>query len=286
MSEERGTPMARNAAAWVRGTLMTLGRRRDRLLVFDGVVDTLKIGGNVLVAGGTGSGKTTLLNAFIAEFDDYDRILVIEDTLELKVDHPNTARLEASASREGLDATAMVKHATRRVEGDPPAVATGPVTVFPADVLVRNPGLEARAELRARRPAVEAGRTQRADFKQAIADVGVPYPEGFDRRTETGIVLMRLVHEERKAHGEDLPEEGRDRDAFYLKTRLAAVAAADRLGVAATFVDDVGPDRKQAFRDIAASGDAPWRSDVRELAGQVVDRVFQARECRGRDHDR
>ena len=82
--------------------------------VFDGVVDTIKSGGNVLVAGGTGSGKTTLLNAFIAEFDEDDRILVIEDTLELKVDHLNTARLEASGSREGMDATSMVKHALRQ----------------------------------------------------------------------------------------------------------------------------------------------------------------------------
>jgi type IV secretion system protein TrbB len=40
---------------------------------------------NILVVGGTGSGKTTLANAILAEIATYeDRIVIIEDTLELQ----------------------------------------------------------------------------------------------------------------------------------------------------------------------------------------------------------
>ena len=70
--------------------------------------------GNVLVAGGTGSGKTTLLNALIQKFPPDDRILVVEDTLELHVTQSNTVRLEArDLDTFQLSARDMVKHALR-----------------------------------------------------------------------------------------------------------------------------------------------------------------------------
>ena len=50
---------------------------------------------NVLISGGTGTGKTTLLNALAALLPASDRIVVIEDTAELKFTHPNLVRLEA-----------------------------------------------------------------------------------------------------------------------------------------------------------------------------------------------
>ena len=43
---------------------------------------------NILVSGGTGSGKTTLLNALIELLPDDERIVAIEDTLELRIDSP------------------------------------------------------------------------------------------------------------------------------------------------------------------------------------------------------
>ncbi|MCP3712471.1 Flp pilus assembly complex ATPase component TadA [Paraburkholderia sp. CNPSo 3274] len=48
---------------------------------------------NILVAGGTSSGKTTLLNAMGAEIPDEDRVITIEDTMELKLPVPNKLRL-------------------------------------------------------------------------------------------------------------------------------------------------------------------------------------------------
>ena len=56
---------------------------------------TLQQRRNVLVSGGTGSGKTTLLNALIQLLPDENRIVSIEDTLELRIDSPNAVRFEA-----------------------------------------------------------------------------------------------------------------------------------------------------------------------------------------------
>jgi pilus assembly protein CpaF len=48
---------------------------------------------NILVAGGTSSGKTTFLNAMGGEIPDEDRVITIEDTMELKLTVPNRLRL-------------------------------------------------------------------------------------------------------------------------------------------------------------------------------------------------
>ena len=83
--------------------------------VLDLLGATLASGGNVLVAGGTGSGKTTLLNALIKMFPADRRIVVIEDTVELKVDQSNVLRLEArQLSAFDLTIRDMVKHALRQ----------------------------------------------------------------------------------------------------------------------------------------------------------------------------
>ena len=48
-----------------------------------------------LVSGGTGSGKTTLLNALLSRAAPQERLVVVEDTTELRPDHPHVVGLEA-----------------------------------------------------------------------------------------------------------------------------------------------------------------------------------------------
>jgi pilus assembly protein CpaF len=48
-----------------------------------------------LVTGGTGTGKTTMLSALLSEADPRDRILLVEDSAELRPEHPHVVRLEA-----------------------------------------------------------------------------------------------------------------------------------------------------------------------------------------------
>ena len=76
--------------------------------------ETLLARKNILVSGGTGSGKTTLLNALIELLPLDDRIVVIEDTMELAISHQNCVRFEArELGEESVTIRDLVKHALR-----------------------------------------------------------------------------------------------------------------------------------------------------------------------------
>jgi type IV secretion system protein VirB11 len=49
----------------------------------------------IVLSGGTSSGKTTLLNALVKEIDAAERLVVIEDTPEVRLTHPNAIGLIA-----------------------------------------------------------------------------------------------------------------------------------------------------------------------------------------------
>ncbi|WP_329404628.1 TadA family conjugal transfer-associated ATPase [Streptomyces melanogenes] len=69
----------------------------------DGVLRAL-IGARVsfLVSGGTGSGKTTLLSTLLGLVGERERIVLAEDSAELRPDHPHVVRLESRpANQEG-----------------------------------------------------------------------------------------------------------------------------------------------------------------------------------------
>ena len=56
---------------------------------------------NILISGGTSTGKTTFLNALIREIPSEERLILIEDTPELYVRHPNAIGLLAARSDLG-----------------------------------------------------------------------------------------------------------------------------------------------------------------------------------------
>ena len=57
---------------------------------------------NVLVSGGTGTGKTTMLNVLSTYIERDERVVTVEDAVELTLDLPNLVRLEARpANTEG-----------------------------------------------------------------------------------------------------------------------------------------------------------------------------------------
>jgi len=73
--------------------LVAVGTLSSEVGQFLGACVELRL--NALVSGGTGTGKTTLLNALSAYIPDSERILTIEDPLELQLQQPHIISLEA-----------------------------------------------------------------------------------------------------------------------------------------------------------------------------------------------
>ena len=61
-----------------------------------------------LVTGATGSGKTTVLSAMVAQVPEHERIVIVEDSAELKPRHPHVVSLEGRpANVEGAGQVTM-----------------------------------------------------------------------------------------------------------------------------------------------------------------------------------
>ena len=78
-----------------------------RLQVQDGMT--------LLISGGTGSGKTTLLNALTDFIPENERIIVIEDTAELRISKPNllAAECQTETLKGKVDFNTLLKGALR-----------------------------------------------------------------------------------------------------------------------------------------------------------------------------
>ncbi|MEL6725742.1 MAG: P-type conjugative transfer ATPase TrbB, partial [Pseudomonadota bacterium] len=65
--------------------------------------DSIRTHSNILIAGGTSSGKTTFINALLAEAGlGDDRIVILEDTRELKCAAPNVVQLRTHRGSTSL----------------------------------------------------------------------------------------------------------------------------------------------------------------------------------------
>lgn len=113
------------------GTTLSLRVPRQRVFTLDGLVEAgvVPAAGALLlqrlvasrraflVSGGTGTGKTTLLNALLSLVPPDERLVLVEDSSELRPDHPHVVGLEARpANIEGAGAVSLqtlVKQALR-----------------------------------------------------------------------------------------------------------------------------------------------------------------------------
>ena len=91
------------------GSLVTIRKFSDKKLTDDDLVgfgsltrpmalflrEAVRARQNIIVSGGTGSGKTTLLNILSQFIPADERVVTVEDSAELKLDHENLCRLEA-----------------------------------------------------------------------------------------------------------------------------------------------------------------------------------------------
>ena len=66
------------------------------------LIDAVVARQTLLISGSTGSGKTTLLGALMAHAGPQERLVVLEDVAELRLDHPHVVSLECrQANMEG-----------------------------------------------------------------------------------------------------------------------------------------------------------------------------------------
>jgi len=70
-----------------------------------------------VVSGGTGTGKTTVLSTLLSLVDERERIVLVEDALELRPRHPHVVRLESrlpnAEGAGGIDLSVLVRQALR-----------------------------------------------------------------------------------------------------------------------------------------------------------------------------
>ena len=82
-----------------RNETITLEKMKETENISEAMCEFLKLAAkcraNIIISGGTSTGKTTVLNALSQLIDHNERVITIEDSAELRLDHPHVIRLEA-----------------------------------------------------------------------------------------------------------------------------------------------------------------------------------------------
>ena len=148
---------------------------------------------NVIVAGETGAGKTTLLRCLLNEIDPAERLVTIEDSLELGISrfeglHPDLIEAEArEANTEGVGAYSMATLVRQTLRMNPGRVVVGEIR-----------GHEVTPMLLAMSQGNDGSMsTVHADSSVSVFSRIAMYtamsPEGFDTAT-TALMVANAVH--------------------------------------------------------------------------------------------
>ena len=121
----------------VDGPALSIRRFADRTLDLDAfgppalvdvLVELMAKRSCLLVVGATSSGKTTLLNSLARHIGGDERVLTIEDTAELRFEHPHVVRLEARpANSEGVGRVSLRQLVTTALRMRPDRIVVGEV---------------------------------------------------------------------------------------------------------------------------------------------------------------
>jgi pilus assembly protein CpaF len=115
----------------LRGSVVSIRRAREASFRMEDLVafgsltaeigdllsEAVRLRRNVLVSGGSGAGKTTLLNVLSRAIPPDERIVTIEETAELRLEHPHVIALEGRQANVegsgGIDLRVLVRNALR-----------------------------------------------------------------------------------------------------------------------------------------------------------------------------
>jgi pilus assembly protein CpaF len=83
---------------------------------------------NILISGGTGSGKTTLLNAISHYIDGHERVVTVEDAVELRLQQPHVVQMETRPPNiEGVGQVALRELVRNALRMRPDRIIVGEV---------------------------------------------------------------------------------------------------------------------------------------------------------------
>ena len=185
------------------------------------LVGAVKARQNVLISGGTGTGKTTILNILSAAIPDTDRILIIEDTAEIRIDKPNLVRFEAKRPRPGYEGTTIRQLLKAALRHRPDRIVVGEIRDGAAYDLLQALNTGHAGSMSTVHADSAPGALQR--FASLVLESGVqmPFPA---IKANISTALHYLVHIERRGGRRYLAEILRlhsfnpDQDRYDLET--------------------------------------------------------------------
>lgn len=163
---------------------------------------------NIIVSGGTSTGKTTFLNALLKEIPSQERLIVVEDTPEIQLGHPNSLGLlavrgqtgEAQVTANDLVQASLRMRPDRIILGElrGPEAATflravntghpGSITTVHAD---SPDGALDQLSLLVMQSGLNMGRAEISEYVRAIVDVFVHLSRRDGRRVISQMTLRR-----------------------------------------------------------------------------------------------